>query len=399
MANGRDINQQIASMIMGLVQGGGKVAAAGQELATGATGIGSRIGQQAPVRDILSQLSQISPTGVSGGAASQAPVGIQEAQAAQPPVDPIIAEEEEKAKRKVANKMFTQKFEEEAGIAQPTTGGATSAPTAQSSAQPQVLQQLSQALAGAPQAQEAEKEPGIFGDTKGEGISNFLQTLVSVATGVPTPGFIKFARRSQEFKTGLETQKELAKVGATGALALSKELREKQDPKALTPEAGVKFGLLQEGEFETNKLIDSLFKNPAETKGLIIEGKFKPEFFKSQIGKKIIASMRRAHNARLRLESGALISEEEVKAKWKVASPKVSDSVRTAFERILPERDFFSKTLNVIDPTGAHRKRAGNISQSQLSQVEQEAGGIVMEDSNGNRAIVDPKTNKVIKEL
>lgn len=216
--------------------------------------------------------------------------------------------------------------------------------------------------------------------TFGNPLSNFLQTLITVGTGgIPTPGYVntlkniregrleqdlRFEKKKNELPLSEARREELA-IQSANSIRLELEKAGMKGIDALTPEAAGKFNLIIDGSKATKQMAELIDLTDSD---VLLSA---PGFLKSQKGRQFESAMRRAFGAKLRLESGGAINESEINEQWKTFRPRKTDSEETIRQKLSSLNNFFEGTLNVADPTGTHRARAG-LSGSILDKVPNE---------------------------
>ena len=123
----------------------------------------------------------------------------------------------------------------------------------------------------------------------------------------------------------------------------------------MSPENAAKFALLTEGLSATQDMDMLLGDNV--TQAMFAQGI--PTFLKSQQGRLLESAIERAVQAKTRIETGAALQPSELKNTAKRYIPRMGDSVETAVKRIQPLYQYFKGAVNISDPTGEQRQRAG----------------------------------------
>lgn len=143
---------------------------------------------------------------------------------------------------------------------------------------------------------------------------------------------------------------------------IAQELSKTNNPQALTPEASAKFNLIIDGDKSTKEVANLLNIQP----GVVWSA---PSFLKSQEGRQYESAVKRMITNKLRLESGATISKQDLDEEYKKFRPNRTDSPETIRRKLKPLYEFYQGSLNVADPTGVHRQRAGGSSNGQEQMI------------------------------
>jgi hypothetical protein len=162
-------------------------------------------------------------------------------------------------------------------------------------------------------------------------------------------------RQEIEGKVPLQ-EGEREKIALQSLVDIRKELLKKENPDALKGENATKFSLLLSGKDATEQMANILEQN----RNVLTIGNL-PGFLKSQEGRQFSTSMKEAFGARLRIESGAKIGQEEIDDAWKKYAPTPRDSDETIRRKFMFLYNFFTRSINVADPTGIHRQRASSV--------------------------------------
>lgn len=192
--------------------------------------------------------------------------------------------------------------------------------------------------------------------------NNPLQILQSLVQGIvdiiPTSPEAKTANSqillNRQKLAGQEPlqQGKREELALTAANNIAVELAKYGNPDALTPEASAKFNLMIDGSKATKEVANLLQENP----GVIWSA---PSFLKSQKSRQYESSVKRMIRNKLRLESGATIGDKEVDEEYKKYRIGKTDSSETIRQKLNSLNEFYQGSLNVADPTGVHRQRAG----------------------------------------
>lgn len=169
---------------------------------------------------------------------------------------------------------------------------------------------------------------------------NYGQTLLNILTKQKISG-------QEQLQYG-----EREKLNLTAANNVAVELEKHGNPDALTPEASAKFNLMIDGNKATQEVASLLQENP----GVIWSA---PSFLKSQKSRQYESSVKRMIRNKLRLESGATIGDKEVNEEYGKYRIGKTDSPETIRMKLRSLYEFYEGSLNVADPTGIHRQRAG----------------------------------------
>jgi len=258
---------------------------------------------------------------------------------------------------------------------------------------------LNQTISGATEPAEGQVQPQIQPEQKPfepqkvfSGPGEALLFALGEISGVPNQATYNVKQRMAEIeRQSPMTEAKKQELEATGMIDLQKELVKKGTPDALSPEKAAKFSLLLDGQKAVGEAAQILFEDPSSFKSRIQEYKLSPTFIKSQAGLKLKTAIERMYMAKLRLESGAAISPKEAKQEARKWVASVFATPKTAQDQLRPLFEFYESAINMADPTGTYRRQAKGGTQK--------SEGVVMQDASGNKALVDPITKKVIKEL
>ena len=157
-------------------------------------------------------------------------------------------------------------------------------------------------------------------------------------------------QKGKREEIGMETFKELQKIYATA---------EAKGVDALPVDQATTFNLLLEGQKAVEEM-DAILTDNSK-----LFGKDFKKFFGSQQFKQYDAALERAIQARTRVETKAAMAKGELEATKRRFSPNASDSAQTVRKKNKANYDFFSQSINVVDPKGIHRQRATGNSASQ----------------------------------
>jgi len=238
------------------------------------------------------------------------------------------------------------------------------------------------AFSGAPQLESGGSSRG-FKDKLG-GAGNTLQTLLTMATGIPTPGFMRTfgdvgtdiqIDRANRVPLSRAKREEMAIQGGISALkdqALKEQERAQKffdDVLRDKPLGGSdsKFFNLASGGLESLQAIDLLFtQDPSNLRNLNRPG--------NPVGQQLTFLRNDLENSLLRIESGAVISNDEKKFIRELTTPQGiqaylqdPDTVRLKIETIRGRLEGFK---NSMKPNEQIRQTAKTLLQQGFSETE-----------------------------
>ena len=155
-------------------------------------------------------------------------------------------------------------------------------------------------------------------------------------------------------------------LNISGALELQKALATKGLEGLPADQAG-KFSLLMEGKDNVDTIDELLGKGG---RSLLASGKFSPDFLKSGDAASLDIAIKSAIDNRTRLETGAAMAPKELEREANKFKPRVGESVKAWKARLGRNYSFFERALNIADPQGIHRARAGASSNSNESELQ-----------------------------